>query len=129
MLVERLFSRKDMMIERALDSLTMRMEATSNNLANANTPGYIRQEVSFEQALAEAYEQSPKHLPAHDPYTSPLQTFKPTIEKQQGAQRLDGNGITTETEMSQMVETAIAYNALVRQTGFGTLKTIIQNSK
>ncbi len=130
MLTERIFGRKDMMVEKALDGLALRMNTAASNLANVNTPGYVRQDVTFEDALAEAYEQSPKNLPAFDPgYTSPLQTFQPKVERQPGVQRVDGNGITPEVEMNRMVESAIAYNALVRQTGFSTLKTVIQNSK
>jgi flagellar basal-body rod protein FlgB len=130
MLTERIFGRKDMMVEKALDGLALRMNTAASNLANVNTPGYVRQDVTFEEALAEAYEQSPKHLPAFDPtYTSPLQTFQAKVERQPGVQRVDGNGITPEVEMNRMVESAIAYNALVRQTGFSTLKTVIQNSK
>ncbi|MNT15675.1 flagellar basal body rod protein FlgB [compost metagenome] len=130
MLTERIFGRKDMMVEKALDGLALRMNTAASNLANVNTPGYVRQDVTFEDALAEAYEQSPKNLPAFDPgYTSPLQTFQPQVQRQQGVQRVDGNGITPEIEMNRMVESAIAYNALVRQTGFSTLKTVIQNSK
>ncbi|MFN3431411.1 MAG: flagellar basal body rod protein FlgB [Candidatus Sericytochromatia bacterium] len=130
MLTERIFGRKDMMVEKALDGLALRMNTSASNLANVNTPGYVRQDVTFEDALAQAYEQSPKNLPAFDPtYTSPLQNFQAQVQRQPAVQRIDGNGITPEVEMNRMVESAIAYNALVRQTGFSTLKTVIQNSK
>lgn len=129
MLIERLFSKKDTMVEKTLDALALRIQAQSNNLANVNTPGYVRQEVSFEDALRDAYEASPKHLPIDGSVSSPLEAFAPLLRKQAAPQRLDGNTVSPETEMTAMVETAIAYNAMVRQTGFSTLKTIIQNSK
>lgn len=134
MLIERLFNRNDLMVEKAMDSLAMRMEASSNNLANVNTPGYTRQTVDFEAALAEAYEATPKYLisPSGEEGSLPaaLQLYQPQIRKDPaGPQRLDGNAISQETEMSQLVETTIAFNALARRTGFSTLKTIIQNGK
>ena len=134
MFIERLFNRNDVMVEKAMDSLALRMEASSNNLANVNTPGYKRQSVDFEEALAEAYEATPKYLisPGGDagPMPAALQMYYPQLRQEApGAQRLDGNTISQETEMSQLVETTIAFNALARRTGFSTLKTIIQNGK
>jgi flagellar basal-body rod protein FlgB len=133
MFIERLFSRNDVMVEKAMDSLALRMEASSNNLANVNTPGYARQSVDFESALAEAYEATPKYLMSggdEGPSSSLLQMYQPAIRKDTaGAQRLDGNTISQETEMTNLVETTIAFNALARRTGFSTLKTIIQNAR
>ena len=129
MLIERLFSKKDTMVEKTLDALALRIQAQSNNLANVNTPGYVRQEVSFEDAVREAYEASRKHRAVDGSEPSPIDSFAPLMRKEAAPQRIDGNTVSPETEMTAMVETAIAYNALVRQTGFSTLKTIIQNGK
>ena len=132
MLTERLFGRTDMMVEKTLDALAMRMSAISNNIANVNTPGYVQEEVSFEDTLREAYEASPKYLPPANSsaYPAPMQTFAPQLKRaDEGAQRLDGNTISLEAQMTQLSETAIAYNTMLRRTGFKTLKEIIQNSK
>ena len=130
MLSERLFGRKDMMVEKTLDALAMRMAAISDNIANVNTPGYVRQDVHFEDALAEAYEQTPKYKPI-DPQAGPtaLEMLQVRPVRTGEPQRLDGNTTSVETEVSRMVETAIAYNAMVRHTGFKSLKDIIANSK
>ena len=130
MLSERLFGRKDIMVEKTLDALAMRMGAISDNIANINTPGYIRQDVHFEDALAEAYEATPRYKPI-DPHTAPtaLEMLQVRPVRVGEPQRLDGNTSSVEAEMSRMVETAIAYNAMVRHTGFKTLKDIIANSK
>lgn len=132
MLTERLFGRNDMMVEKTLDALAMRMSAISNNIANTNTPGYVQEEVSFEDALAEAYHGSPSYLPPEksSAYPAPLQTFAPQLKRaDEGAQRLDGNTISLESQMTMLSETAIAYNTMLRRTGFKTLRDIIQNSK
>lgn len=131
MLVNRIFTKNDMMVERALDSLAERIEVQSGNVANVNTPGYTRQVVNFEDALAEAYEASPRYLPDTELGQSPaeLQLFQPRREADPKAQRLDGNGVSPETEMSELVQATIAFNALTRRTGWSTLKQIIQSSK
>lgn len=41
-------------IERSLDGFALRHQAIANNIANINTPGYVKQEVNFEQALTDA---------------------------------------------------------------------------
>lgn len=130
MLADRLFGRNDVMVERTLDALALRMQTLSNNIANANTPGHVRQDVAFEDALREAYDATPKHA-AWDPgrAPTPLEAFLPKHVPTPLPQRLDGNTSSVELEMSQMVETAMAYNVMLRRTGFSTLKTIIQNGK
>ena len=130
MLADRLFGRNDAMVERTLDALALRMQALSNNVANANTPGYVRHDVAFEDVLREAYEASPKHAPmGPDREPTPLEAFLPRLVPTPLPQRLDGNTSSVESEISQMTEAAIAYGVLARRTGFSTLKTIIQNAK
>jgi flagellar basal-body rod protein FlgB len=41
-------------LERSLDGMALRHQAIANNIANINTPGYVKQEVSFEQSLIDA---------------------------------------------------------------------------
>jgi flagellar basal-body rod protein FlgB len=40
----------------AIDGVTQQTNATANNLANANTPGYTASNVNFQQSLAQAIE-------------------------------------------------------------------------
>ena len=49
-------------IEKDMEGLVKRLEATSQNIANMNTPRYSRKEVSFEDQLKEVID-SPKRLP------------------------------------------------------------------
>ncbi|MDR3164318.1 MAG: flagellar basal body protein, partial [Synergistaceae bacterium] len=49
-------------IEKDLGGLAKRMEATSQNIANMNTPRYSRLEVSFEDQLKEVID-APSRLP------------------------------------------------------------------
>lgn len=41
-------------VEKAMQSLSVRMQAIADNIANAETPGYRPREVEFEAALREA---------------------------------------------------------------------------
>ena len=41
-------------LDRAADATWLRNEAISNNIANATTPGYKRQDVAFESELRKA---------------------------------------------------------------------------
>ena len=131
MLVNHIFTKQDTLVEKSLDALALRMQAASNNVANVNTPGYTRQVVSFEDALAEAYDASPKYEAdvAAGETPSALQAYMPQLQPEKKVQRLDGNAVSPETEMSEMVQAAIAYNALTRRAGWSTLKQIIQNSR
>lgn len=41
-------------LERSLDGFSLRHQAIAQNIANVNTPGYVKQDVSFEQSLVDA---------------------------------------------------------------------------
>lgn len=111
-------------VERSLDALSMRHSAVASNIANINTPGYQKVEVNFEDALIDALNRSTPALASGEAammdgmeITSGSQnvmlSWQPVMSKSEtGAQRLDGNKTTVETEMSGMAYNAVKYNAL-----------------
>ena len=110
-------------VERALDGLSMRHSAIATNVANINTPGYARREVNFEQSLIDALNESlPNPGGAAESFDgmeitaghqNVMLSWQPAMtHSQAGAQRLDGNKNTVETEMSGMAYNAVKYNAL-----------------
>jgi flagellar basal-body rod protein FlgB len=134
-------------VERSLDGFSLRHEAIAANIANVSTPGYVKQEVNFEQSLIEALNESeaPSRGAGGDgefaafmglggaSVTSPgsdvLLTWQPkATPSPDGPQRLDGNHLAVETEMSAMSQNAIKYNAVsaVIAKNFQLLKTIAQ---
>lgn len=135
-----MISREVRGLERAMDALSARFATQSNNIANVNTPNYVRQDVHFEDVLAMAIDSEPSAgaQVAQDPLSaligSPgqnaddlLEMFQPTATSAKGAaQRIDGNGTTLEYEMSQMVQTAQKYNVVASQvaTQYRTFKYI-----
>ena len=133
-------------VERSLDALSMRHSAIASNIANINTPNYARQEVNFEQSLIDALAQT-QVPPSGDantflggetsidgmPITSQapnvMLSWQPQMTKgAQGAQRVDGNQTTVETEMSGMAYNAVKYNALASFVAkeFQMLKSVAQ---
>ena len=128
--------------QQALNGFALRHQAIASNVANLNTPGYVKQVVDFERSLMEALEAS-KPTPkgpeaANDPFdglsvtASPsnvLLTWQPSVTRStEGAQRLDGNGNAVESEMGGMAHNAIQYNATVSAVTreYQLLKTIAQ---
>jgi flagellar basal-body rod protein FlgB len=128
-------------VERSLDGFSLRHQAFANNIANVNTPGYVKREVSFEHSLLEALDDA--HKPAAGLYAvgpgdgaeitashnNPLLTWKPvTSQSSDGPQRLDGNRTSVESEMSKMAYNSIQFNALtgVISKDFQLLRTIAQ---
>jgi len=85
-------------ISKALDGLSLRSQATANNIANANSPGYRAETVSFENELRSAAgrdEQSVRSLPL-------------ALREQPVA-----TGVRLDLELETQSETALRYGALV----------------
>lgn len=108
-------------MEKDLEGLARRFEATSKNIANANTPHYARRNVSFEDRLRELAE-GPKRLPmtvtsdGHIP-SGPLSVASVIPEEIKifdEKYRLDGNNVDPEREMAVMAQTRMAYAAVSR---------------
>ena len=87
---------------KALDGLTARAEAVSQNIASANTPGYRSLKVSFEQALVEAAANGPDAVEA----------MQPKIETDLSAAK--DAGVRLDLEMATISMTAARHAALVQ---------------
>lgn len=128
-------------VERSLDGLTARHQAIANNIANINTPGYVKREANFEATLLEALDDAQKPLAGlyanasfdgaeiTASHNDPLLSWKPvTSLSADGPQRLDGNRTSVETEISSMAYNAVKYNALsgVIAKDYQLLRTLAQ---
>jgi flagellar basal-body rod protein FlgB len=107
---------------KGMDAMAQRQKAIADNIANAQSPGYRRKVVAFEDKLGqELRTASQKRLQRTDPEHL---SFKPNPEKcapkmRLADDRLDGPGseeIVVEREMSQMAETQLSYEAQVKLT-------------
>ena len=108
-------------IEKDIQGLATRFSATSRNIANANTPGYAKRNVSFEDQLREVISSGKKlkmtctnqgHIPTN-PYS--IKAVQPSeIKVVDEKYRLDGNNVDPEREMSILSETRMQYTAMSR---------------
>ena len=89
------------LINKALDGLSMRYLATAENIANANSPAFRPLRVSFEESLKAAARGG----------ADAVRTVKPSLE------RFAASPATTETrldlELATASETAMRYAALI----------------
>ncbi|MDR3331115.1 MAG: flagellar basal body rod protein FlgB [Synergistaceae bacterium] len=108
-------------IEKDLQGLARRLEATSQNIVNMNTPKYVRKEVSFEDQLKEIIN-APMRLPMKRSDPRHFSNVKTDIsevapvDRQVGYEvyRLDLNNVDPETETARLAETRMMYQAMTR---------------
>jgi flagellar basal-body rod protein FlgB len=110
-------------LQTALNGLALRQQVISRNLANVDTPGYQAQSVTFEGALQSAQKSTTTQTlpavqlavtkPAHlvGVVTPPREPVGVEL-RQGGTQRVDGNNVDIDVELTQMAETGIRYQAL-----------------
>jgi len=88
-------------LERALTVLSNRAQVLAQNLANTNTPAYIRRDVPFYQIMKAALDKNlPPVISVRFDYLSPS--------------RPDGNNTSPERELSALSETALLYRTTLQ---------------
>ena len=88
-------------LDAAMRGSTLRQTLLTNNLANADTPGYQNEDVNFQSTLANALQsgQSPASV-NFTPYT------------QSGTADASGNGVNTEQDSANLAENGLLYEDL-----------------
>ncbi len=106
-------------LQKAMDGSVVKHTAITNNLANVNTPGYKKLEVSFQDALSEALEPQqklkrtkPKHLPVAVSLDDPnlVQIRRDTST----SLRNDGNNVDVDMESAALAENQLYFLSLVQ---------------
>lgn len=102
-------------IEWALSAVSERQRVTSNNIANANTPGFRSSRVDFESSLSRA-------LKNGDPSSARVSETAANTPV-----NLNGNDVTLEEELQNLTKASIHYDALVQALSmkFGLVRTAI----
>ena len=91
-----------LILNKVLDTASLRHKVLANNLANASTPGFKRQDVDFQSALKSAIETGSKEA---------IEKVQPrVVEDTSVASRPDGNSVSTHIEMTQMTENSLLYD-------------------
>ena len=94
-------------LDKAADAAWMRNNAIANNIANATTPGYKRQDVAFESELAKALGRSSNTANMDQRVANiNLKNLNPKsyTDLEGYSYRLDGNNVDIETENVMSVE-------------------------
>ncbi|HHY41924.1 MAG TPA: flagellar basal body rod protein FlgB [Thermoanaerobacterales bacterium] len=119
-----------------LDVKMKRHQLISNNLANVDTPGYKRYDISFEELLKSNLNRrriplaitNEKHI---DPKKQ-LMEIKPKVYRDQTySYRNDGNNVDIDKEMVEMAKNTISYNIISEQINknFKMLQTVISEGR
>ena len=99
----------------AANASWLRNEAISNNIANATTPGYKRQDVAFEDALArELHGASARNMDSHVAAVSLRRLNVGTYtDAASFSYRTDGNNVDIENENVFLAQNQLKYMGLL----------------
>lgn len=102
-------------LEKAADAAWTRNEVLSNNIANATTPGYKRQDVSFESYLLEELVGGSTGSLRKKVDDVDLSNLRTTIytDNTNLSYRLDGNNVDQDTENVELASNQLKYQALI----------------
>ncbi len=94
-------------LSKTLDAAAARQKSIANNVANVETPGYKRTQVSFEDELRRII-----NLKTGSELSKGLQELRPITKTDiQSPARPDGNNVNIDAEMSDLARTALKYRA------------------
>jgi len=107
-------------MEKMLDVKWKRHELLSNNLANEDTPGYKRQDISFEEKLKANLNKRVMPLVttdvSHINNRKSLADIRPTLIRQDDRSfRNDENNVDVDKEMVEFLKNSFSYNILSDQ--------------
>ena len=93
----------------ALRGTATRHVALADNIANVDTPGFIRKHVAFEEALASALDQTRR---APSAATSTVAATQVSVRRDLSVlPRADGNNVDIDREMAALARNALQYQA------------------
>jgi flagellar basal-body rod protein FlgB len=112
-----------------LDVQSRRAQVVAGNLANADTPGFVAQELDFAEYLQQAAQRA---MTPEAAAGQPAGTFGPrVVEQSASAISLDGNTVDLGREMATLAEAGMQYLAGVNllQSRLRTLRAAIREGK
>lgn len=117
-------------LDKAADASWIRNEVIGNNIANADTPGYKRQDVAFESVLRQAIGDSSYRTMDAKVASLRMGRLRPEIYTDHAnySYRLDHNNVDPDTEGVKLAENQLKYQGLmtaIRQE-FENLRTVMK---
>lgn len=117
-------------LDKAMDASWLRNEAISNNLANADTPGYKRQDVNFEVQLAKALRHSRYRTMDAKVANVKMNRLNPIpyTDYSGYSYRIDGNNVDPDTEGVYLAKNQVVYQGLYQSVSeeFKNLKAVMK---
>lgn len=102
---------------RIMDVLTVKHKTIAQNVANINSPGYIRKTVDFETELVKALNPpADDNLRAVDGNRAGWPAEIKIVEDRTHSARTDGNNVSMEKEMVDLAQVTQLYSMLARLT-------------
>ena len=97
-------------LAKALDAAGLRHRVIADNIANVETPGFTRSEVSFEDQLKRAFDSTDE-----DSAIKRIQEAQPEVRADAlSPARPDGNNVSIDKEMAELTKNTLRYETLVR---------------
>jgi len=108
------------LLKRSLDASALRQKAIAHNLANAETDGYKRREVRFEDTLKEALNKSEAEISrsSNQHLSSPelYEKVVPELVETENDEYFNGhNNVDVDREMTELARAGLGYRFGVRQ--------------
>ena len=117
-------------LDRAADAAWQRNEAISNNIANVQTEGYSRQQVTFESVLQQALGNNRYESMDDKVANVNLSRLRGRayVDYANYSYRLDGNNVDIENENVMLAENQLKYQGLISSINqeFTNLKTVMK---
>ncbi len=104
-------TRTDVVVAGALDGLAARHRAYADNIANIETPGFQPRDVPFETELRNLRDRMMQN-PSTVARTAALPVDP--VPMDQGANRVDGNGVQADLQVTRLAESTLTYEALTQ---------------
>ena len=116
------YPREVTVMEKTLAADSLRHKVISNNIANANTPGFKRSDVTFAEELT-----NDKHIGGRQT----LNGQPAVVVENSTSFRTDGNNVDIDREMTNIAKNQIHYDALVQKIAgfYAKLKDVIKEGK
>lgn len=117
-------------LDKAADASWQRNEAIASNIANVDTPGYKRQDVSFEAELQRALGSSRSKSTDDKVSDVDISRLNGTLYTDYSgySYRLDGNNVDIENENVYLAENQLKYEGLLNSISqeFSNLQTVMK---
>ena len=123
-----LTSNSMLMMEKSMNFLWTKQAAISDNIANAETPGYKAKMVTFEENLRARLEEA---LGSNAPRINARRVLRDaeiSVTEAAESTRMDGNGVNTTEQMVELVRNAYQLQYVMNSinTDLSTLRTAVR---